>query len=544
MKASLNYTDLVIILFYLTIIVLWALRNRQAGSSQAYFLAGRRMTWPMVGLSLFAASVSSATLIGQSAEAFKTGFAVYNYQWISVLVMVFFAVFFLPFYINNGVYTMPEFLERRYDKRARYYFSFITIIGNVFLDAAAALYAGGMIIKLIYPAADLFVVIAILGFIAGVYTIPGGLSSAISAEIVQGVVLIFGSVLLAFLAVNHIGGWEVFFERLETGFWLHVVRPMSDPAVPWPGMIVGIPVLAFYFWGNNQVMVQRVLSAKSVDHGRKGVLLVGLLYLFTLFIFIAPGLVARLIPGLFEQDIPLSLFGNEVLEAGIDVNEVYPRLIMKLMPVGIMGVVLAAMISALTSSLSASLNSASTLFTMDFYQRLNPNAPNGRLVIVGKISSLVILVIAVVWAPNIHRFGSLVDYYQEMVSYLAPPIVALFILGLFNKRVNGHGAFAGLAMSFAVSVVMLFFKSKIPLVANIHFLLFVPFLFLFGAIVTIAVSLLTRPPSRDKIVTNTWNKTYWIAETKALKGVPWYSNFRVLSVGLIIACFFMFILFF
>jgi len=544
MTSSLKIFDLAIIVVYIAIIVIWALKNRQASSSQAYFLAGRSMTWPMVGLSLFAASVSSATLIGQSAEAYKTGFAVYNYQWISVLVMVFFAVFFLPFYIRNGVYTMPEFLERRYDKRARYYFSFITIIGNVFLDAAAALYAGGMIIKLIYPEADLFVVIAILGLIAGIYTIPGGLSSAISAEIVQGVVLIIGSVLLAFLAVNHIGGWDVFFDRLENGVWLHVVRPMDDPAVPWLGMIVGIPVLAFYFWGNNQVMVQRVLSAKSIDHGRKGVLLVGLLYLFTLFIFIAPGLVARLIPGLFEQDIPITFFGQQVLDAGIDVNEVYPRLIMKLMPVGLMGIVLAAMISALTSSLSASLNSASTLFTMDFYQRFFPNADNGKLVLVGKVSSLVILFIAVVWAPNIHKFGSLVDYYQEMVSYLAPPIVALFILGLFNKRVNGQGAFAGLVMSFAVSIIMLLFKSKMPFFSNLHFLVFVPFLFLFGTIVTIAVSYFTTPPAPEKIADNTWNKSYWTAETKELIGVPWHSNFRVLSIGLILACFIMFAIFY
>lgn len=544
MKTGISLVDVSIIVVYIAAIVYWALRHRQSGSSQDYFLAGRNMKWPVVGLSLFAASVSSATLIGQSGEAFKTGIAVYNYQWISVLVMVFFATFFLPFYINNGIYTMPEFLEKRYDKRSRYYFSFITIIGNVFLDAAAALYAGGMIIKLIYPEADLFIVILILGISTGIYMIPGGLSSAISAEMIQAVVLIIGSLILTSLTFNAIGGWEEFHSRFSEGVWLHLVRPMDDPAVPWLGMIVGIPVLAFYFWGNNQVMVQRVLSAKSVDHGRKGILFVGFLYLLTLFIFIAPGLIARIIPGLFDQDLSMGLFGNQVLNAGVDVNEVYPRLIMNLLPVGLIGVVLAAMISALTSSLGASINSASTLFTMDFYTRMDKDASNNKLVKVGKISSMIMLIVAIVWAPQIVRFGSLVDYYQEMLSYLAPPIVALFMLGLFNKRVNGNGAFWGLASSFIVAISLLIWKKDISFIADIHFLLMVPFLFFFGSLVTIVVSYLSAAPSAKVLDTYTWNKQIWFDETKMFKEIKWYKNFRILSIILILSCFLMFAFYF
>jgi len=544
MNHPIHVIDYALIAIYLVAIVVWALKNAKNDSSKSYFLADRNMSWPIVGLSLFAASISSSTLIGQSAEGFKTGFAVFNYQWISVLVMVFFAIFFLPFYIKSGVFTMPEFLERRFDKRSRYYFSFITIVGNVFLDAAAALYAGAMIIKLIIPDSDLQTTILVLALITGLYTIPGGLSSAIKAELVQAVILIIGSVILSYLTVSEIGGWEQFFTRFEQGDWLHVTRPMSDPCVPWLGMIVGIPILGFYFWGNNQVMVQRVLSAKSIDHGRKGVLFVGFLYLVTLFIFIAPGLAARAIPGLFNLEIPNTAFGKQLIEMGIDVNEVYPRLIMKLLPTGLLGIVLAAMISALTSTLSATLNSASTLFTIDFYSRFDRNASSKKLVRVGQLTSLCVLIIAVFWAPYIQKFGSLVDYYQEMLSYLAPPVVAVFFAGLFSRKANGNGAFAGLLFGLVMALFLLFFKSQIPFLANLHYLLLVPIIFGAGWGIALLVSHFSAASSPEKLNDYVWSKSIWISETEELRGLPWYKNFRVVSVILILCCFVMFGLFF
>ena len=200
-------------------------------------------------LSLFAASVSSSTLMGHSGEGFISGIAVFNYNWISVLVMVFFALFFLPFYIRSGIFTMPEFLEKRFDKRSRYYFSFITILGNVFLDAAATLYTGALIIKMIFPTTDLFWIIIIMALMAGSYTIIGGLSSAIQADIIHTIILIIGSTVLYFYAIHAIGGWEELTNRFNQGVWLKLTRPMSDPTVPWPGMFLGIPILGFYFLG-------------------------------------------------------------------------------------------------------------------------------------------------------------------------------------------------------------------------------------------------------------------------------------------------------
>ncbi|PWJ43153.1 sodium:solute symporter [Sediminitomix flava] len=529
MNIQLSTLDTVLIAVYVIGVIFWALKNSKNQDSESYFLAGRNMSWKAVGLSLFAASVSSTTLIGQSAEGFKTGLAVYNYQWLSILVMIFFAMFFLPFYIKSGVYTMPEFLERRYDKRSRTFFSLITIIGNVFLDAAAALYSGALIIRLIYPEAELQTIIFILAIVAGSYTILGGLSSAINAELVQAVILIIGSVILSYLAITEVGGWDVLHERFSEGMWLHLVRPMDDATTPWLGMLLGIPVLGFYFWGNNQVMVQRVLSARSIDQGRKGVLFVGFLYVFTLLIFIIPGLCGRLID-LFDVEVPLSIFGNAATEL-VDVNEIYPRLIMKLMPIGLMGLIMAAMISALTSTLSAALNSASTLITMDFYTRIDKKADNKKLVKVGQIISTIILIVAALWAPNIRKFGSLVDYYQEIASYLAPPIVGIFFLGLFWKRTNSAGAFGGLVFGGLVAIVLFFFKKYTPF-ADMHFLMLVPFLLVSNMAITIIISIMTKPPTGKQLEGNLWTTALWHEETEALKSVVWYKNFRIQSAVL------------
>lgn len=544
-SINLSLIDLSILIFYIIFIIWWALRNRKSEDSTSYFLAGRNMTWPMVGLSLFAASVSSSTLMGHSGEGFISGVAVFNYNWISVLVMVFFGLFFLPFYIRSGIFTMPEFLEKRFDARSKYYFSFITILGNVFLDAAATLYTGALIVKIIFPEFELFWVIVGMAIIAGSYTIIGGLSSAINADVIQSTILIIGSSILFFFALQEIGGWEEVIARFNDGVWLKLTRPLDDPTVPWLGMIVGIPILGFYFWGNNQVMVQRVLSAKSIDHGRKGVLLVGFLYLFTLFIFILPGLIGRGINLFGVENLPVELIGGGILKSqyGINTDQVYPELIMKLLPVGLIGLILAAMLSALTSTLSATLSSVSTLFTMDFYSKFDKNIDSKKQVKVGRITSLVVLVIAIMWAPYIQRFDSLVSYYQEIVSYLAPPIVGTFFLGLFWKRGNGQGAFIGLLSGLIIAGTVMVLKYVLNVPIEVHFLLLAPIVMIISIIFNVVVSLMTEKPESSKTDDYTWSKKIWDAETEELKGVIWYKNFRVLSLLLVLGCFVMYLLF-
>jgi len=542
---NISTIDITILAVFIVGIIWWALRNGKSDDSTSYFLAGRNMTWPVVGLSLFAASVSSSTLMGHSGEGFITGIAVFNYNWISVLVMVFFALFFLPFYIKSGIFTMPEFLEKRFDKKSRLYFSFITIFGNVFLDAAATLYTGALIIKLIFPEVDLFWIIVIMAVVAGSYTIIGGLSSAINADMIQATILIIGSGILYFFALHEIGGWEELYNRFGDGVWLKLTRSIDDPTVPWLGMWVGIPILGFYFWANNQVMVQRVLSAKSIDHGRKGVLFVGFLYLFTLFIFILPGLIGRGINLFGVENLPTEIIDGSTLKSsyGINTDQVYPHLIVKLLPVGLIGLILAAMISALTSTLSATLSSVSTLFTMDFYQRWDKKADSKKLVKVGRITSLVVLIFAVIWAPFIQNFDSLVSYYQEVVSYLAPPIVGTFFLGLFWKRSNQYGALWGLISGILVAAILMISKYAIGVTIPYHFLLIAPVVMIFSMCVNILVSIFTPEPDVEKVAQNTWTVEIWKAETKELEGVVWYKNFRVLSIMLVAGCFLMYFIF-
>jgi SSS family solute:Na+ symporter len=543
---NISIIDITILVVFLTGIIWWALKNGKSSDSDSYFLAGRSMTWPVIGLSLFAASVSSSTLMGHSGEGFISGIAVFNYNWISVLVMVFFALFFLPFYIKSGIFTIPEFLERRFDKKSKYYFSFITIFGNIFLDAAATLYTGALIIKLIFPDFELFTIIVIMAAIAGSYTIIGGLSSAIYADMIQAAVLIVGSAILYFFALDSIGGWEELYARFNEGVWLKLTRPMSDPTVPWLGMWIGIPILGFYFWGNNQVMVQRVLSAKTIDHGRKGVLFVGFLYLFTLFIFILPGLIARGTNLFGVDNLPFDMISGSSLKSnfGINTDQVYPRMIVKLLPVGLIGLILAAMISALTSTLSATLSSVATLFTMDFYKPFHPKADGKKLVLVGRVTSFLVLVFAVLWAPIIEQFDSLVSYYQEITSYLAPPIVGTFFLGLFWKRSNEKGAFAGLMSGLLLAAIIMISKYVLDVEISMHFLLLAPIILLLSVAVNVIVSIFSHLPDEQKVKQNTWTLEIWKQESEELKNVVWYKNFRVLSLLLVMACFTMYFIFY
>lgn len=514
---TIHTIDIAIIFLYLMFIIWWGLRNGRSSDSQSYFLAGRSMPWWVVGLSLFAASISSTTLIGQSGDAYHTGLAVFNYNLAGgILVMVFFAVILLPLYIKSEIFTIPEFLEKRFDGKSRYYFSAICIIGNIFLDAAGALYAGALIIKLVFPEAELSLIILIFALICASYTIPGGLSSAINAEIIQAVILILGSVLLSYFCFERGGAY---FYRLftEHDILTRLIRPMDDPATPWLGLIVGMPITGLYFWANNQTLVQRVLSSKTIDEGRKGVLFAGFLTLLTLFIIAIPGVIARdLFPGLEKPDM------------------VYPNMVMRLIPTGLLGVMLAALVSALTSTLSAILNSTSTLITMDFYAKYNKRASSRRLVVVGKIASCVIIVLAALWAPQIGRFGSLLKYYQEMLSYLAPPIVATFLLGVFSKRVNGQGAFMGLLAGLVIAVIGYAFKSS--LFGSLHFLLIVPILFVCSALVTYFLSLCFPAPAPEKLETTTFNAAELKAEVQRAFRLTWYKNYFIYALTLVTAC--------
>jgi len=519
---GLSWADILIIVFYFLFVIYLGIRYSKSKDEKSYFLAGRGMAWPVIGFSLFAASISSSTLIGQAGDAYSTGIAVFNYNLGSVVVMVFFAWFILPFYIKSKIFTIPEFLEKRFNAASRYYFSAITIIVNIFLDAAGSLYAAAIVMKLVFPEASILTLSIMFAIIVAAYTIPGGLSAAIRVDLMQGIFLLVGSIVLTFYAAYN-GGAQYVKELLAEGdVLMKLVRPMDDSSVPWLGAIVGIPILGLFFWGNNQQLVQRVLTAKSIDEGRKGVLLVGFLTVLTLFVIIIPGIMAiDLFPGLERPDM------------------VYPHLIMELLPNVLIGFMMAAMVAALTSSLSGLLNSVATLFTMDFYDKIVPNSSSKKKVRVGKMASLTVLIIAVFWAPQIGKqFGTLLKYYQEMLSIMAPPIVAAFILGIFWKRTNASGAFSGLIAGILLGVANIFYSINVghSIFGDIHFLLTVPFYFAWSLLVMVVVSLATKKPPIHKIEGLTFSLDEYKKETLGLKQIPVFRSYRFWSYLLLLFC--------
>ncbi len=553
-SVSLSFIDIAIILVYILGIIWYGISKGKQHSSEDYFLAGRDMTWPIVGISLFAANIGSNTLIGLTSDAYQTNTAVYNYEWMAAVVLVFFSIFFLPFYLKSRVYTMPEFLERRYDSRSRYYFSFITIIGNVIIDMASGLYAGNLILKIIFPEVSSAYIIIALALAAAAYTIPGGLSSVVHTEVIQAILLILGSVIITYFCIIGVGGWSGLMAGLDdlnaSGYLaksssevFDMAGPADDPYMPWTGLLFGVPLLGFYFWANNQFMVQRVLSAKDLNHGRWGALFAGLLKIPVIFIMIMPGVMAIVL----FSDLDISGInyyyntadGESVLCTNLAdcPNMTYPVLLYQLLPTGILGLVIAGLLAAMSSSISATLNSASTLITMDFVTKLRPDLSSKQLVRVGQIATVVLVLLAAFWTQYIERISdSLWEYLQLVLGFIAPPVVAVFIVGLFWKRANGNGAFAALLAGLAISIFLLISSATglAPAINEIHFLHKAPLLMLCCVMVHILVSSLTSPPSEEVVGTLTWNKGLYNAETKELVGLPWYRNYRYLAILLLI----------
>lgn len=548
---QLSGIDITVMLVYAVFIIAYGLYMGKRESSEEYFLGGRSMTWPIVGISLFAANISSSTLVGLAGDAYKTNVHVYNYEWLAVVVLVFFAMFFMPFYLKSGVYTMPEFLERRYDSRSRYYFSFITIIGNVIIDTAAGLYVGMLVLKIVFPEMETWVIIVMLAFAAAAYTIPGGLSSVIHTEVIQAILLVIGSCILTYYCYDAVGGWDALVSKLEgmkgtkpvmdktPDEIFSLVRPIGSvdyeggEFMSWRGLLLGAPILGFYFWANNQFMVQRVLSAKNLNHGRWGALFAGLLKLPVLFIMVLPGVFAIVM----FSDLDLTNLNYGDCDNLADCpNMTYPVLLFQLLPSGILGLVLAGLLAAMMSSASATFNSASTLITMDFIQKANPNLTSKQLVRVGQIATLVLVVLASLWAPQIERFGSLFQYLQLVLAFICPPVVAVFVLGLFWKKATADGAFASLMVGFFFAIFLLL-SGMLELsetINNIHFLDRAVLLFIICFLVHVGVSLITAPSSEAVLANYTWKSSIWTEETAELAELPWYQNYRILSVILLI----------
>lgn len=486
--------------------------------SEQYFLGGRNFLWPFVGLSLVATNMSGATFVGLAGGAYNQGISIFAYEWMTTVILVVFIFFILPFYLRSKVFTLPEFLGQRFDQRTRLTFAAFNLFANMFIDMAAALYAGAILVRAIYPDIPLFVSIAVLALLAAVYTVIGGLGAVMVSDSIQATITVIGGLIVLIATWRAIPSWDAVQEQAGDEK-LSLILPAGNEALPWPGLMTGVLVIGLYYWTTNQLVVQRSLGAKNLDHGRWGALLAGFIKLAFLFLFIFPGVMALVLyPNLENPDT------------------VFPTLVFDLLPAGLRGLILAAVIAAITSTVDSILNSSSTIVTMDFVKTLRPNTPQSSLKRIGQMSTMGVLIIAVVWGPFIANFDTLYNYLQSVLSYLVPPVVAVFLLGIGWKRMSAPAAFFTLVIMQPLGVVA-FMLIEVNGIIPLQFLYAAGISFAVSILIIVVVSLAGPTPDLSKTDELTWKNEYWHEETRDLKEkqIPFLANYRVLSVILLVA---------
>jgi len=522
--------DWVVILGYFVLVfavAIWAaLRERSGrGTSTDYFLAGRDAGWFLVGGSLFASNIGSEHLVGLAGTGAASGVAVAQFEVLASLILLLLGWVFVPFYLSSGVFTMPEFLERRYSSGARWYLAVISIIGYVLTKISVTIAAGGIVFEALMGI-DFWTGALVVVVITGVYTVFGGLRAVLYTDLLQMFVLLSGAIVVTVLGLQALGGWSALEDTVGPAF-LDLWKPVSDPAFPWTGILFGAPILGVWYWCTDQFIVQRVLAAHDQGHARRGTLFAGYLKLLPLFIFVIPGVIAYALSqrGQLQLAVP---------------DQALPTLIGTLLPVGLRGLVVAGLLAALMSSLSSVFNSTSTLVTWDIYRKLRPQASERRLVLVGQATTAVLVGFGLLWIPLMQLVsGQLYQYLQSVQAYISPPIAVVFLVGIAWRRVNALGAMAALLTGFVLGMGRLVAElNKAKLTgwlfeyADMNFLHFAVLLFVICAGVLVVVSLLTAPPPAEKVAGLTFATIDRSGAERA--GPGWRRKDVLLSIGLVL----------
>jgi SSS family solute:Na+ symporter len=516
----------VIALYFLVVfaVAIWATMIERSAreTSTDYFLAGRDAGWFIVGASLFASNIGSEHLVGLAGTGAASGIAVAQFEVLASLILLILGWLFVPFYLSSRVFTMPEFLERRYSAKARWYLAIVSIIGYVLTKISVTIAAGGIVFQALMGI-NFWTGAMIVVVITGVYTIFGGLRAVLYTDMLQMFVLIGGAIAVTLLGLSALGGWGEMTASVAPGF-MSLWKPLSDPNFPWTGILFGAPILGVWYWCTDQFIVQRVLAAHDRNHARRATIFAGYLKLLPLFIFVIPGVIAY---ALAEQ-------GRLRLGAP---DEALPTLVAALLPVGLRGLVVAGLLAALMSSLSSVFNSTSALVTLDVYKKLRPAASERQLVLVGQSTTAVLVGLGLLWIPAMRLIsGQLYQYLQSVQAYISPPIAAVFLVGILWKRVNATGAIASLLTGFVLGMGRLVAELNkgrldglLRSYADINFLHFAIFLFVVCAGVLIIVSLLTPPPAEEKVE----GLTFARAPAAVTAVGNWIRTDRVFSVLLV-----------
>lgn len=463
--ATLDWVVLGIFCLALIGIIVWVSRMKEDTSSD-YFLAGRDATWLAIGASIFASNIGSEHLVGLAGAGASSGMAMAHWEMHGWIILILGWVF-VPFYARSGVFTMPEFLERRFNPESRSLLSIISLISYVLTKVAVTVYAGGIVFKQVFGiesiwGIDFFWIGAIgLVIITGIYTVIGGMKSVLYTSILQTPVLLVGSITILVIGLIEVGGWgelmrivgevpvqytnaagEVVYKS-DTDAMTSLIRSAHDPEFPWTGVLLGSAIIGFWYWCTDQYIVQRVLSGRDQTQARRGAIFGAYLKTTPVFIFLIPGMIAF---ALNEKGI-INLTSSDAA---------FPTLVSSLLPAGLKGVVVGGLLAALMSSLASLFNSSAMLFTVDFYKKYKPNAPEKELVRIGRIATAVIVVLGILWIPVMQSMGSvLYEYLQQVQGLLAPGIAAVFFMGVFYKRATPKAGLWGLIVGFTLGMLRL-----------------------------------------------------------------------------------------
>ena len=485
--------------FVLFAIAIWVILQKN-DDTEDYFLAGRNVGWFVIGASIFASNIGSEHVVGLAGTGAESGMPMAHYElhaWIVLLL----GWLFLPFYMRSGAFTMPEFLEKRFDGQSRWFLSIFSIIGYVLTKVSVTIYAGGIVVSALLGLS--FMQGAIITVVTtGLYTVLGGMRAVVYTEALQTIILILGSLLLTYMGFEAIGSWAEL-KALAGDEHFNMWRPSSDPQYPWTGMVFGGAIVGIWYWCTDQYIVQRTLAAHNIEIGRRGAIFGAYLKILPIFIFLIPGIIA----------FALKQKGVLTYERS---DQVFPVLVQTLLPTGLKGLVAGGLMAALMSSLASVFNSSSTLFTIDIFKKIYPDTPEKKLVQIGRIATAIVVILGIAWIPIMEKIGggTLYRYLQSVQSYIAPPITTVFLLGILWKRINAKGAISTLLFGLLMATIRIIAEISyldengqviadssgiLATYASINFAHMAIYMFLACVVVCIGVSLVTAPPSSVQI---------------------------------------------
>jgi SSS family solute:Na+ symporter len=532
--------DLSISIIYILAILsigLWVgIRHRRRSKANAageYFLAGKTLKWPAIGLALFATNISTVHLVSLAQSGFDSGLLNGNFEWMAAFTLILLALFFVPFYIKSGITTLPDFLEKRYDRSSRDWLAVISVVSAVIIHIAFSMLAGGIVLKTLFGL-NMYVSVIVICIITAIYTVVGGLKAVVVTESIQTVVLLTGAIIISYAAFHRMGGWEPMAQVLKSHHEMNklsMLRPHGDSSgMAWYAVFLGYPVLGIWYWCADQTIVQRVLGAKDENNARLGPLFCGFIKILPVFIFVLPGLFAYTLAQSGHLDISsLGVDGKGVINS----KGIYTLMITQLLPSGLIGVLVAALLSGLMSQVSGALNSISTLVSYDIYKRYRPVASDKQLVVTGKISAGIALVISLALLPLLNRYESIFSGINDVIAHIAPPITCVFLLGIFWRGASAASAKLTLWIGSALGVVVFAINKLYPdtIIGHIPFMMMAFYLFCACMLMQISFSYLYPIQHNAESSQLYWKSPWEPLHGVAMKGI---GNYKVLSVLLLL----------